>query len=290
MSQTILITGASGGFGERTVKILLQQNHKVVASMRGVTGKNKEKAAHLAGLGAKVVELDVTNDESVEKAILNAIREVGNIDVVINNAGVGVLGRQEAFTIEDFRKLFEVNVFGVQRVLRTIIPHFRENGGGTIINVSSLLGRITIPYYGPYNASKWAIEALTENYRTELSSFGIDVCILEPGGFPTTFMDNLIKPSDTSRDSQYVNVEPSPEVFFQNFEQALAANPAQDPQNVAEAISKLVATPKGHRQFRTIVDKMGMGDHIEGYNEGLKQITQGVYGAFGIDHLLKLKN
>lgn len=289
MSQIVLLTGASGGFGYRTVKALLKNGHKVVATMRGVNGKNKVKASELAQLGAKIIELDVTNDESVENAIHNAIREVGKIDVVINNAGVGVLGQQEAFTAEDFRKLFEINVFGVQRVLRAIIPHFRENKSGTIINVSSLLGRITIPYYGPYNASKWAVEALTENYRAELSQFGIDVCLVEPGGFPTTFMDNLLKPADNSRDHQYTEVVPSAKSFFDGFEQALASNPLQDPQNVAEAMVKLLETPRGGRQFRTIVDKMGMGDHIESYNEGLKQITQGVYTAFGIDHLLKLK-
>lgn len=289
MKKTVLITGASGGFGARTVKSLLKQGHSVVATMRGVSSKNKTMATNLANLGAKIIELDVTSDESVNQAVQNAIREVGSIDVVINNAGVGVLGQQEAFTSEDFKKLFDVNVIGVQRVIRAVAPHFRENKSGTIINVSSLLGRITIPYYGPYNASKWALEALSENYRTELSQFGIDVCIVEPGGFPTTFIDNLMKPSDKARNESYQIVEPSPEAFLHNFEQALASNPAQDPQNVAEAIVGLVQSNQGERKFRTIVDKMGMGDHIEGYNDGLNQITQGIYGAFGIEHLLNLK-
>ena len=290
MSQTILITGTSSGFGNLMVRSLLKNGNKVIATMRGVNGKNKQVAEELAGLGAKIIELDVTDDQSVNTAISNAISEAGKIDAVINNAGVGVMGFQEAFTIDDMQKLFDINVFGVQRVLRAIIPHFRENKAGSIINISSLLGRMTVPFYGPYNASKWAVEALTENYRTELSQFGIDVSLVEPGGFPTSFMDRLIRPSDDSRATSYQSVEPAPETFFTNFEEALASNPAQNPQDVADAVVGLINTPPTERKFRTIVDKMGMGDHLEGYNDNLGQITAGVYGAFGIDHLLQMKN
>ena len=179
MAKTILITGASGGFGFLMAKTLLAADHQVVATLRDVAGRNQEKAAELNKLGAKVVELDVASDASVDKAIANAVAEVGTLDVVVNNAGLGVLGFQEAFTTEDFKKVFEINVFGVQRVTRAVTPHLRNAGGGTIINVSSLLGRTTIPYYGPYNASKWALEAMTENYRVELSQFNIDVLLLE---------------------------------------------------------------------------------------------------------------
>ena len=289
MSQTILITGTSSGFGLMMVKSLLEKGHEVIATMRGVQGKNQKVSQELAALGAKIVELDVTSDASVEQAINNAISEVGKIDAVINNAGVGVLGFQESFTVDDFRHLFEINVFGVQRVLRAIIPHFRENKSGTIINVSSLLGRMTIPYYGPYNASKWALEAITENYRTELSQFGIEVSLVEPGGFPTNFMDRLMKPSDESRNEAYQSVEPAPQTFFDNFEQALASNPVQNPQLVADTVVNVIEAPKGEKKFRNIVDKMGMGDHLENYNDSLNQITSGIYGAFGIDHLLDLK-
>lgn len=290
MTQTIFITGTSSGFGNRMAKSLLQKGHDVIATMRGTNDKNKKAARELKDLGAHVFALDVTNEESVNECITKALQEVGPIDVLVNNAGVGVIGRQEAFTVEDFKKLFEINLFGVQRVIRALVPHFRKRKKGTIINVSSLLGRIAIPYYGPYNASKWALEALTENYKVELSQFGIDVCIVEPGGFPTNFMERLIKPTDLSRDKDYEIVEPSPETFFTNFEQALASNPAQDPQEVAHAVVNLIETQPGQRKFRTIVDKMGMGDHIETYNKNLGQITQGIYGAFGIDHLLKVKD
>ena len=289
MSKTILITGASSGFGKLTVLALQSSGHQVIATMRDIAGRNQSTAQELSVAGAIPVELDVTNDESVDTAFTHALKKVERIDVIVNNAGVGVTGHQEAFTVDDFMTLFDINVFGVQRVLRAAIPHLRANQSGVIINVSSLLGRFTIPYYGPYNASKWALEALTENYRTELSQFGIEVCLVEPGGFATDFLSKLIPPGDSSRNEHYAGITPTPTEFLHNFEAALAANPVQDPANVANAILKLVNCTHGERKFRTIVDSMGMGDHLEGYNESIEQITHGIYGAFGIDHLLSLK-
>jgi len=165
----------------------------------------------------------------------------------------------------------------------------REKRAGLLVHITSLLGRMALPFYGPYNASKWAMEALAENYRVELSGFGIDVSIVEPGGFPTNFMEKLLKPGDTSRDAGYGEFAQAPLALFTNFEKALAENPAQNPQNVADAVAGLVATPAGQRNFRTVVDKMGMGDPIEGYNAQLEQITAGIYNAFGMGDMLTLK-
>lgn len=289
MTCKILITGASAGFGKLTVHTLLKKGHTVVGSMRGVNGKNQAVTEELKSAGAHIVEIDVTSDDSVEQGVADAMDKAGGLDVVVNNAGVGVVGLQETFTPEDWRKLFDINVFGVQRVNRAVLPHLRERNSGLLIHVSSLLGRMTIPFYGPYNSSKWALEAMAENYRTELSGFGVDSCLVEPGGFPTTFMDNLLKPSDSSRDDGYGELAQAPAGFLAGFEQALAGNPAQDPQNVADAIAELIDTPAGQRKFRTVVDKMGMGDHLVGYNDQLEQITAGIYGAFGMDSMLKLK-
>ncbi len=285
----VLITGANGGFGALTVNTLLAQGHSVVATVRNPETKNKEAAAALANAGAHVVNLDVTDDESVDKGVAKAIELLGGLDVVVNNAGVGVLGIQEQFTSADFQKLFDVNVFGVQRVNRAALPYLRQQGSGLLIHVSSLLGRIAFPFYGPYNASKWALEALAENYRVELSGFGIDAVIVEPGGYPTGFFGNLMKPSDTSQNEGYGDMVNAPQQAFENFEGALASNPAQDPQNVADAIAKVINTPAGSRPVRTVVDKMGMGDHIDPYNQQLAQIHEGLYGAFGMGDMLKLK-
>ncbi|MEM6965506.1 MAG: SDR family oxidoreductase [Bacteroidota bacterium] len=289
MSQKILITGASGGFGKLTAKTLLQQGHHVAASMRNAEGRNKEHADELRAAGATIVEIDVTNTDSVNNGVQQAIDALGGLDVVVNNAGVGVLGLQEQFTPEDWQRLFDINVFGVQRVNRAALPHLRGQGSGLLVQISSLLGRMTMPFYGPYNASKWAVEALAENYRTELSGFGVDSVIVEPGGYPTSFFDSLIKPSDHSQDESYGEMTHAPKAMFDNFEGALASNPAQNPQDVADAIAKVIGTPAGERPFRTVVDKMGMGAPIEPYNESLRQLTEGVYGAFGMGDMLKLK-
>ncbi len=289
MSKKILVTGSSGGFGRLTTLTLLEKGHTVVATMREPENKNKSVAEELRTAGAHVVDIDVTNDESVNQGVATAMEMADGLDVVINNAGVGVLGLQEAFTPEDWQKLFDINVFGVQRINRAVLPHLRAQKSGLLIHISSLLGRIALPFYGPYNASKWALEAMAENYRVELSGFGVDVCIVEPGGYPTTFMTNLFKPSDTTRDAGYGDLAQAPMQLYTNFEQALANNPAQDPQNVADAISALIDTPAGQRKFRTAVDKMGMGDPINGYNDHLEQITTGIYTAFGMGDMLKLK-
>ena len=285
----VLITGANGGFGALTVKALLAQGHTVVATVRNPESKNKEAAEQLTAQGAHVVDLDVTSDDSVLAGVTKAIELMDGLDIVINNAGVGVLGIQEQFNTEDFKRLFDVNVFGVQRVNRAALPYLRKQGSGLLIHISSLLGRIAFPFYGPYNASKWALEAMAENYRVELSGFGVDSCIVEPGGYPTGFFGNLMKPSDTSENESYGEMVHAPQQAFENFEGALASNPAQDPQNVAEAIVNLINIPAGSRPARTVVDKMGMGDHIDPYNQQLAQIHEGLYNAFGMGEMLKLK-
>ena len=230
----ILVTGANGGFGALTVKTLLDQGHSVVATMRNSESKNKSHADELSGLGANIVDLDVTDDESVNNGVSKAIELMSGLDVVVNNAGVGVLGIQEQFTINDFKRLFDVNVFGVQRVNRAALPHLRSQSSGLLIHVSSLLGRIAFPFYGPYNASKWAVEALAENYRVELSGFGVDSCLVEPGGYPTGFFESLMKPSDQSQNDSYGDMIHAPKQTFDSFEGALASNPAQNPQQVAD--------------------------------------------------------
>lgn len=285
----VLITGANGGFGALTVKTLLNQGHQVVATIRNPEARNKAAADELSGLGAKIIDVDVTDETSVNQGVAQAIELLGGLDVVINNAGVGVLGIQEQFSIEDFQRLFDINVFGVQRVNRAALPHLRKQGSGLLIHVSSLLGRIAFPFYGPYNASKWALEALAENYRVELSGFGVDSCLVEPGGYPTSFMDSLMRPSDTSQNDSYGEMVNVPQQAFESFEGALASNPAQNPQNVADAIAELIDTPAGKRPMRTVVDNMGMGDHINPYNGQLDQIHHGLYNAFGMGDMLELK-
>jgi len=237
MTKKILITGASGGFGRLIVLTLLRKGHLVAASMRDINGKNKTVADELSKAGAKIIEIDVTDDTSVSNGVKKAIADLNGLDVLLNNAGLGVLGMQEFFTPADFQNVFDINVFGVQRMNRAVVPYFREKKDGLIVYTSSLLGRIALPFYGAYQASKWALEALAENYRVELSGFGIENCIVEPGGYPTAFSDNLLRPSDKSRGAAYGDFAKVPEIALQNFENVLKNNPQQDPQKVADVLS-----------------------------------------------------
>ena len=290
MAKKILITGASGGFGKLTVLTLLQKGHQVAASMRDINGKNKNVADELRKAGAKIIEIDVTDDTSVTNGVNSAISDLDGLDVLINNAGLGVLGMQEFFTPADFQKVFDINVFGVQRMNRAVVPYFREKKNGLIIYTSSLLGRIALPFYGAYQASKWALEALAENYRVELSGFGIENCIVEPGGYPTAFSDNLLRPSDNSRELGYGDFAKVPEAALHNFENVLKNNPQQNPQKVADAFAELIEKPKGDKPFRTTVDFIGMADHIQKYNEHLEQIMTGLYTNFGTQGMLSVRN
>jgi NAD(P)-dependent dehydrogenase (short-subunit alcohol dehydrogenase family) len=286
---SVLVTGASRGFGILISKTLLREGHRVVATMRDPAGRNRAAAADLRGAGALVVDMDVTDEGSVQRGVGEAVEKCGGLDVVVNNAGIGVLGLQEAFTIDDWKRLFDVNVFGVQRVNRAVLPHMRQRRSGLLVHVSSLLGRMPIPFYGPYNASKFALEALADNYRLELSSFGIESVLVEPGGYGTEFKESLLRPSDGARLKQYGAFAQAPDQSLAAFSKHLEGPDAPDPQQVADAIASLIAAPRGRRPFRTVVDRLGMGDAIEPYNRSLDEIQRKVFAAFGMADALKLR-
>lgn len=290
MPKNILVTGASGEFGKLIVRTLLKGGHTVVASMRDVEGKNKNIALQLEKEGAYIVEIDVTNDNSVEFGVDLAIKYVEILDVLINNAGIGAYGLQETFTPQDWKKLFEVNVFGVQRINRAVLPHMRNNNSGLLIYISSLIGRMTLPFWGAYGATKWALEAMAEGYRVELSGLNIDSCIVEPGPFPTTFFNDIAQPSDLNRENNYGKLSEIAKESFIDFGKTLSSIEEQKPQNVADAIVKLVDTPTGERNFRTVVDNIGMGGYISSYNEHLEEVTFNIYKKFAIEHMLTFKN
>ncbi|MEM1237035.1 MAG: SDR family oxidoreductase [Pseudomonadota bacterium] len=287
--MNILITGAASGFGELIVADLIGAGHRVVGSLRDANGRNAEAAASLRALGADLVEIDVTDEASVEAGVAKAEEILGQIDVLINNAGVGAHGLQENFSADDFQRLFDINVFGVQRMIRAALPAMRSRGSGLILNISSLLGRVVLPFYGPYNATKWALEAMTENYKVELSGFGVDVALIEPGGFPTRFFGNLLRPSSTDRDAGYGPMAAAPEAALNGFADFLEANPQQSPQLVADAVVSVVNAAPGTRPFRTAVDTVGMGDLVQPMNDQLAQAVEGLFTNLGMADMLTLK-
>jgi len=168
MSKTILITGASTGFGHDTAETLTRAGHTVFASMREPQAKNREHAEKLRKQGIKVVELDVSSDASVERAVKEVLARASRIDVLINNAGVASAGITEAFTPDQAKTVFNTNVVGLLRATRAVLPAMRRQGDGLIINIGSILGRVTFPFFGIYGASKFAIEALTDSLRYEV--------------------------------------------------------------------------------------------------------------------------
>lgn len=288
MKQKILVTGASGAFGRLTCIQLVANGHQVVGTMRSLQGKNKAIANELKSKGVALVEMDVTREESVNAGVSSAIEIMGGLDTVFNNAGIGANGILECFTANDIQKMFDVNVFGVQRVMRAILPHLRTQGKGTIIHTSSCIGRVTTPFLASYSASKYALESLAEGYRAELSVFGIESCIIEPGGFPTGFMGGMLTPSDTERLKQFGEMANLPEASLNSYVDYVESIPEQRPERVAEAVVALVNTPFGEKPFRTVVDFSGLKQAIETYNNMLNETTNAIYTANGVANLLTL--
>lgn len=282
MSKAILITGASTGFGRDTAETLARAGHSVFASFRDIDGRNRPHAAALRALNIQVVELDVTNDESVNAAVRAVLSQSRRLDVLINNAGIGAAGVSETFTPDQVQALFNVNVFGVQRTLRAALPAFRAQKDGLIINVASVLGRVTFPFFGLYGASKFALEAMTESYRYELSQSGIDVVLVEPSAYPTRFFTSLQQPADPQRAGEYGAVGEIPRRMFASFMEMLQGPNGPNPHDVAEAIAALVSQPKGTRAARTVV---GNGFGADVINRDTGPVQAQTVAALGLAQL-----
>lgn len=288
--KNVLITGASGGFGTITINALLKEGYTITGSMRDPAGRNKDAAAILANKGVFVVDIDVTNDASVTDGVRIAVEKMGSVDILINNAGVGAVGIQEGYTAEDWKKVFDVNVFGVQRMTRAVLPFMKQQERGLLILISSLSARLSVPFPGPYCPSKWAAEALAESYRVEVSNLGIESCIVEPGAFPTKFIGSLIQPSEIERTSDYGAIKDLPEALLASIESVFEANPDQNPELVSDAIISLIKMPHGTRPIRTEVDKMFMGALVAPLNQQLEEANKKMYEAFQMGDLIKVKN
>jgi len=183
MEKVVLITGASTGIGNETAKLFQTKNWKVAATMR-----SPERAEDLQRIvDIECIKLDVTDQTSVREGIRTALDRFGRIDAVVNNAGFAVVGPFEAASDEQIEQEFQTNVFGVMFVCREILPIFREQKRGTIINVASMGGRITFPLYSIYHATKWAVEGFSEALQYEVREFDIRVKIIEPGPIKTDF-------------------------------------------------------------------------------------------------------
>jgi short-subunit dehydrogenase len=181
--KTIFITGASSGMGKAVAKYAQKKGWQVAATMR-----SPQKEKELSALtNVKCFALDVTKPESIKKAVVQAIAAFGRIDVVLNNAGYSLIGPFETTTVDDIKRQYNTNVFGLMNVVREILPHLRKNKGGTILNVASVGGRVGFPLYSLYNGSKFAVEGFSESLQHELRPLNIRIKIIEPGVIKTDF-------------------------------------------------------------------------------------------------------
>jgi len=290
--QTVLVTGASSGFGALTVRALGAAGHTVYAGMRGTTGRNAPAVRELAeqagatGDDLRAVELDVTDQTSVEAAAATVLADAGRIDVVVHNAGHMVLGPAEAFLPEQLAELYDVNVLGTQRVNRAVLPHLRAQGSGLLVWVGSSSTRGGHPpFLAPYFAAKAAMDALAESYAGELIRFGIDTTIVVPGAFTsgTNHFSNAGRPADRGREAEYHDRYGQLRGDLEGRLAALAP-PGSDVRSVADEIVRVVGLPSAERPFRTHVDPSRDGSAV--VSVVADRIRQEFYHRVGIEDLL----
>ncbi|MGO8949508.1 MAG: SDR family oxidoreductase [Ktedonobacterales bacterium] len=280
MAQTVLVTGSNSGFGRLIVETLARQGYIVFASMRATTGRNAPAAAELRALAGReqlalhIVELDITDDASVEQAITSLLAITGRLDVVVNNAGTSYSGPLEAFTPEQVHQQFETNVFGMMRVNRAALPQMRKQGSGLLLQVGSVAGRMALPFLGLYGATKFALEGLTESYRQELAPFGIDAALIEPGTFPTPIGAKHQVAADSERAALY---ESAMEAFMVPFYAENRSATPPDPQEVADAVARVISLPAGRRPVHTVVATVAQREAPEVVNEVAALATHAFY-------------
>lgn len=240
MNKTIIITGASSGFGREAAKIFQEQGWNVVATMR--SPENEKELETLKNVW--VTRLDVQDSESIQKAVQEAVQHFGSIDVLLNNAGYGLMGVFESATSEQIQKQYAVNVFGMMDVTRAVLPQMRQQGSGIIINLSSFGGQVGLPFGSLYNSSKFAVEGFSESLSHELSPLGIVVKIIEPGGVDTNFRGGLemIKNEVSEYNSLIGN-------FFGRYAQATAHLPKATSEDVGQAIYEAATDEKTQLRY-----------------------------------------
>lgn len=291
--QKIVVTGSSNGIGYLTVLTLARQGHQVFATMRNPEGKNSNKKNELLKIASKenlainVLELDVTSEDSVTNAVDKIIQSAGNVDVLINNAGVMFVGITEAYSLNQVQQQFDTNFFGVVRLTKAFLPYMREKGSGLILNVSSLAGRLAFPYFGIYSASKWALEAYSESLKYELAPLGVDVAIVEPGPFPSGLLHSGPKEADNEILGSYGDSAQVPGAMLSNFDNMYKGPDAPVTQDVADAISNLIDTKAGSRPLRTVA---GLDFGTNDLNTVTAPFQKGlVKDVLQMGHLLELK-
>ncbi|KQL46313.1 short-chain dehydrogenase [Brevibacillus choshinensis] len=242
-----LVTGASSGFGKHSSYALVKAGFTVIASMRDVKKRgplDKIAKMNIPAEHMEVISLDVTSQQQIEESIRSIIERHGRIDLLVNNAGYACGGFTEELSAEDWRKQFDVNVFGLIDVTRAVLPHMREQRCGRIINISSISGRFGFPGLAPYAASKHAVEGFSESLRLELRPFGIYVSLIEPGSYRTSIWQKGLEHTSRSSSSPYAV---QMQKLLASVEQIIEHAP--EPDEVIATIVHAATTPKPRLRY-----------------------------------------
>jgi NAD(P)-dependent dehydrogenase (short-subunit alcohol dehydrogenase family) len=284
----VVITGSSTGFGRLIAHTLARKGYRVFATMREVNGRNAAAAAQIRamavreGLAEEVLELDVTDEGSVERAVNEVMATCGRIDIVVNNAGYGILDLAESVTPAQAQRQFDTNFFGVLRMNRAVLPSMKREGKGLLLHISSGAGRLAIPAMGLYCASKFAMEALAEVYRYELASLGIDSVVIEPGAYPTPIMAKLHGGEDPDRKADYGDAAKLPEMMS-----AILKKSQANPQEVADMALQIIETPAGKRHLRYRVAANDLG--VRRINDLTDEVQSQLLAAFVMTELTRFR-
>lgn len=266
MTKTIFITGTSTGFGKLTAITLSKAGHKVIAGMRDINDKNQLVAEELSLLpNIDVVEIDVTEDVSVKNAFEAVLAKYGKIDVLVNNAGLAGFGLVEAFSIDQIKNFFEVNFYGIIRTYQAVLPSMRAAKNGLIINLTSGASGHSLPFMGPYLASKFGVEAITESLQEELRQFNIENVTIQPGVYPTE-MNTGVKPGNNADRPEIAEAyDPIATEMFNAIGTGLFGKMQQfdmNPQTIADGILELINMHDGTRPLRFPLDAIAEGTDI----------------------------
>lgn len=243
MKKIILITGASSGIGKETAKQLIQQGHTVYTAARRI-----DQMQDLKTLGAYPIQMDITNENDIEKVVSTIIQKEGKIDVLWNNAGYGLYGAVEDISMAEAKRQMDVNVFGMAAMTQKVVPYMRKENNGLIINTSSMGGKMYFPMGAWYHASKHAVEGLSDCLRLELKPFNIKVVVLEPGFIATEFgsvlLDNFSK---IPEQSAYAGMMKK---ISEGTKKASQENGSSKPSVIADTVSKIISTNKPKTRYR----------------------------------------
>lgn len=292
--KVIVITGAATGFGRLAAETLADAGHIVYATMRGMSGKNADAAKDIAVKAKEKswelysLELDVLSEESCKKAAEQVIQNQQRIDVVINNAGMLVIGVTEAFTPEQLLRVFDTNAVSWLRVNRAFLPYMRRQNDGLLVYVGSVTSRILSPFQGPYVASKAAGDALAETMHYENSRYGIDTVIVMPGAYTsgTNHFGGAQHAEDKAVEAQYDRINDLPPKLAARLDSLAQPGLRTDALEVAEKIRDAIAMPKGQRPFRIVVDPQHHG--AQEINAVANQMQTDFMKRFGIADLMKV--